>query len=263
MKFLSRCPRLLLVIGCFMTIPATLHAQDPYQAQRATWLAEAEALKPTLTTRTKLPVRLVTMVRDPAAFQGWKAVPAGPVDSLYRGSFKKKSGMVVDFGEHLTGTYSFSVQALHSTPDAPLRFKFTFGEVPAEVMTPFDSYSGNLSRAWLQDEVVTVMELPATITIARRLAFRYVKIELLGASQYFGFHLTGMSVQATTSAQAMPPALAAGTSPMITRIDRIGLVTLRECRPYTRTAPSATDASGSATCFSNRRPMPTPSRTTP
>ncbi len=33
--------------------------------------------------------------------------------------------------------------------DAPLRLKLTFGEVPAELATPFDPYPGSLSRAWL------------------------------------------------------------------------------------------------------------------
>ncbi|MEB3374808.1 hypothetical protein SFC43_21400 [Bacteroides sp. CR5/BHMF/2] len=47
---------------------------------------------------------------------------------------------------------------------------------------PFDSYKEGLSRAWLQDEVVSVMYVPQTVNLSRRLAFRYVKIELLGSS---------------------------------------------------------------------------------
>ena len=70
--------------------------------------------------------------------------------------------------------------------DAPVRLKLTFAELPAEVMTPFDPYTGSLSRAWLQDEVVTIMRLPEEVRIPRRIACRYVKIEVL-AESYFDF----------------------------------------------------------------------------
>ena len=71
--------------------------------------------------------------------------------------------------------------------DSPIRLKFTFAELPAELNTPFDPYKPGLSRAWLQDEIITVTEQDKYITIPRRLSFRYVKIELLGVSGYFDF----------------------------------------------------------------------------
>lgn len=208
---------------------SAINAQDFFATQRIAWLQKAEELKPVLTTSIKKPVALVAMVNDKAAFQDWKAVKATLVDSLYVSSFKKQSGVVVDFGEHLTGHYTFSLKSLRGTPDAPLRFRFTFGEVPSEVAVPFDPYPGALSRAWLQDEVVTVMDLPATITIPRRVAFRYVKIDLLGSSPYFDFGFSDMEVRATTSAGTLPGALATAADPLIKNIDSIGLATLKEC----------------------------------
>ena len=71
--------------------------------------------------------------------------------------------------------------------------------------------------------------MPATITIPRRLAFRYVKVELLGASPYFDFHITDMQLKATTAVTFKPPLLAPTTSPLIADIDRVGLNTLKEC----------------------------------
>ena len=50
--------------------------------------------------------------------------------------------------------------------------------------TPFDPYPGGLSRAWLQDEVMTLMTVPIEASIPRRVSFRYLKIELLGASSF-------------------------------------------------------------------------------
>jgi hypothetical protein len=226
MKLLKK-GSLFVLNALFLFLQAT--AQDAYQAERQSWLQKAEAYKPQLIQTIRHPIRLVTMVKDETAFQGWKAVEAAPMDSLYQTSFKTKSGVIADFGEHLTGFCSFTIKALNRTPDAPLRFKFTFGEVPSEVTTPFDPYTGTLSRAWLQDETVTVMELPATITIPRRLAFRYVKMELLGSSPYYDFHISDMQCAATTPVSALPAALAAGTDPMIAAIDKVGLTTLKEC----------------------------------
>ncbi len=193
------------------------------------WLQKAAQNEPALVQTVHQPVRLVTMVKDTTAHQHWKAVDAGTVDSFYQQSFKKQSGVVLDFGEHLTGYCTFSVEDLGRAADAPLRIKFTFGEVPSEIATPFDPYPGQLSRAWLQDEIITVTQVPATITIPRRVAFRYLKIELLGSSVYSDFCIRDLSFTATTSAGTRPPALAATAGPLIKQIDSIGLNTLKEC----------------------------------
>jgi alpha-L-rhamnosidase len=203
--------------------------QDVYGEHRQQWLAKAEALKPKLSETIKHPRGLVTLLKDEAAFQGWKSSPGLSIDSLYLKSFKKQSGVVVDFGEHLTGHFSCSLKILRGTSDAPLRFRFTFGEVPAEFATPFDPYPGTLSRAWLQDEVVTVMDVPTTITFSRRFSFRYVKIELLGSSPYFDFTISDLVFNATTSVTTTPPPLVAHTNSEIVNIDKVGLNTLKEC----------------------------------
>lgn len=226
MKLIKRFISTLLIFCCLIS-PSK--AQDFFAAQRKGWQAKAEQYKPSLIETTKKPLTLVKLEKDGSAFQGWKAITYGSLDTLFQTSFKKQSGVVVDFGEHLTGHFTFSLKALRGTPDGPLRFRFTFGEVPSEVATQFDPYPGSLSRAWLQDEVITVMDLPATITIARRLAFRYVKIELLGSSPYYDFGFTAMETKATTAVSSSPDALAASTESSIKDIDKVGLATLKEC----------------------------------
>ncbi len=213
----------------FLFAAIKIKAQDYYQNQRASWLQKAEQSTPKLIESIKAPVSLVSLVKDENVFQHWKALKVNPVDSLYNNSFKKQSGVVVDFGEHLTGYCSFSIQDFGRAADAALRIKFTFGEVPSELATPFDPYPGQLSRAWLQDEIVTISEVPATITIPRRVAFRYVKMELLGSSVYSDFRISNISFKATTSVSTTPAPLAASTNKMIADIDRIGLTTLKEC----------------------------------
>ncbi|WP_290844817.1 glycoside hydrolase [Flavobacterium sp.] len=209
---------------------APLYSQDFYGSEtRQNWLAVADANKPKLVETVKRATSIVSISPDASAFQGFKAIQTGKTETIFSGSFKKQSGAVLDFGEHCTGYFTFEVKTINSVADAPLRFKFTFGEVASEVAVPFDPYTGGLSRAWLQDEIVTVMELPAKITIPRRLAFRYVKIELLGSSPYFDFALSDAFVTATTSAMQKPADLNSDTSKIISEIDKIGLATLKEC----------------------------------
>ena len=100
---------------------------------------------------------------------------------------------------------------------------------PPKLQFPLTPDNGGLSRAWLQDEIVTITEFPAVITIPRRLAFRYVKVEVLGSSPYFDFALTDCSVKAQTSVRTVPDKLAAGTSQLIKKIDQVALNTLKEC----------------------------------
>ncbi|HEY9532996.1 MAG TPA: glycoside hydrolase, partial [Mucilaginibacter sp.] len=163
-----------------MILNKDVFAQDVYAAWRKDWLRKAEKYKPALKETIKKPIGLVKIEKDASAFQGWKAVSAGSVDQLYNSSINKRnSGIVVDFGEHLTGYCTITLKTRRGDMDAPVRLKLTFGEVPAEIATPFDPYPGSLSRAWLQDEIITVTVLPATITIPRRVAFRYLKIDWL------------------------------------------------------------------------------------
>lgn len=209
--------------------PANLQAQDVYAAYRASWLQKAQANIPVLNTTPKKPVGLVKLVSSTAAFQGWKAEPTISVDSFYKHSFFKQKEVILDFGEHITGYFSFKITPSGRTPDAPVRLKITFGEVPSEIATPFEPYKGTLNRAWLQDETVDIMELPATVKISRRVAFRYVKIEVAGTAGLFDFTISGVNADAVSSVNSTPAALAAQTPEDFKQIDRVGLNTLKEC----------------------------------
>lgn len=195
---------------------------------RAAWLKEAAASMPELRRTEHHPVRIVRSVADSTAFQGWRMEPSEPIEALYASSLKQRRKVIVDMGEHMTGYFSLRVNHTGMPADAPIRLRITFAEVPAELNTPFDPYPGGLSRAWLQDETVTVMRLPATVRIERRVACRYVMIEVLAQSS-FDFRVEDITLEAVTSASGEAPALAEGTDPMIRRIYDTGLKTLSEC----------------------------------
>lgn len=217
----------LVLLVCLFIV--STYAGDVYQTQRRSWLEKADIAKPVLFKTNCQPICLVKSVQDSNAFQGWKMERIACMDSLYKVSFKTKKEAIADFGRHLTGSFSFRLKSMDNTPDAPVRLKFTFAEVPAELNTPFDPYPGVLSRAWLQDEIITISQFEKQVTIPRRFAFRYLKIELLGASPYFDFTISEIKCTATTSAESVTQKLADTTSPVIREINRVSLETLKEC----------------------------------
>lgn len=220
---------LLFSIFCWGNHIVSAQIIDVYKQQRQQWQKKAEDAKPPLLKQIRKPVSLVKVEKDSSAYQGWKTVKTGSINQFYRSSFKQNNIMIVDFGEHLTGTFSCTFDTLGNISDAPVRFKLTFAEVPAELGEPFDPYHGGLSRAWLQDEIVTLQYTPYTITIPRRLAFRYVKIELLAASSYFDVCISDMNMEATSCVEESKFSLAPETEPLIKEINRVGLATLKEC----------------------------------
>lgn len=204
-------------------------AQSSYFKQSQEWLRKSKACKPALRYTEYKPVKLVTSISDPSAYQGWRMQDAGTTDKLFAESLKKNPSVILDFGKHMTGYLNFSLKLLgEQVADAPVRLKFTFAEVPAELNTPFEPYPGGLSRAWLQDEVITLMTVPIEASIPRRVSFRYAKVELLGASS-FDFAFDKLSFQAQTSVATDPLPLSPQTDPLIRRINAVGLETLKEC----------------------------------
>lgn len=212
-----------------LCLSAGARAQDVYQAQRAAWLSKAEAEKPALIETRCRPQCIVRPVADPAAFQGWRMEKSGEMEELYGRSFKEVKSVTVDFGRHMTGYFTFFLKTIYRVQDAPVRIRFTFGEVPAELCTPLDPFPGTLSRAWMQDEVVTVMHIDRPATIDRRLSGRYMKIDLLGASPDFDFALSDLFFTALSSVAEPVTTLPDDVSPEIRAINDVAISTLREC----------------------------------
>ena len=218
---------LLLCIAC----PTLASAADrAYDDRRGRWLEIAERLKPELREQTIRPRAVVRAINDADAYQHWRYDSVGqPEDMLYSRNFKDVKEITLDFGKHLTGYFSFMPTTLTRCQDAPVRLRIYCGEMPAELNTPLEPWSGSLSRAWMQDEVVTLMRMDSVITIPRRLAGRYLKIELLGASPDFDFSIERPVFTAVTSAPDISPGLPEGTAPAVADIHRVGLETLSEC----------------------------------
>jgi len=197
------------------------------ESRRAEWLAMAERARPKLVERVVRPVRLVTPKADSQAFLGWRFDDAGDPKTAFGRALKPGDVFYFDFGEHLTGRFSFKLGRFAKYVDAPPRLNFVFGEVPAEAILPCPK-KGNLSWSWHQDETVSVDLVPSETEIPRRLAFRYVKMTVEACSPFSDFCLDGVQMRAFTSADESRLLPFRG-SPEDAAIDRVANATLRDC----------------------------------
>lgn len=205
-------------------------ADSMWGEQRSRWLDIAEASKPELHKAVIKPLSVVKAINDTSAYQHWRYETIGnPEDMLYGKNFKDVKEITLDFGKHLTGYFTFHTKTLNRCQDAPVRIKFFFAEMPAELNTPLDPWRGGLSRAWMQDETITITQVDEYITIPRRVAFRYLKIELLGASPDFDFAIDDMHFTAVSSAGELQTELLPECPQLMRDIHDVSIETLREC----------------------------------
>lgn len=230
-SYLMKLNRILVLLTALsMAAVAEARQPDVYSMWRASWAEKAELATPELRHVVYRPLCLVEGVMDSLAYQGWRMEKTGDMSSYYGVSLKKVPCVTVDFGRHITGHFSFRIKTLSRTQDAPLRLRFTFGEVPSEMNVPFDPWQGMLSRAWMQDETVTVEYIDRDITIPRRISGRYMRIELLGGSPDFDFAMDDMWFDAVSSADMdNVKKLPESVSPEFRKINDIAVATLHEC----------------------------------
>jgi alpha-L-rhamnosidase len=191
------------------------------------FLQRADESRSTLSARVCHPVGEVIPKKSRAAFQGWLLEPA-PKPKAWKARLhtKNSSSFILDFGEHVVGTFQFSLIA-KGAMDAPLHLKLVFGEVPSEVCEPFDPYERGLSRGWLQDEMMNVFP-PKKIRIERRMAFRYVKFEMTRPSPGYTVQISDVSCTAVSSANRKRLIPYRGPKEY-KEIDAIGVRTLANC----------------------------------
>jgi len=199
------------------------------EERRGSWLAQAEAAKPQLIRTPKQPVALIKVEKDAAGFQGWKTVIVGQPASICNQPLKPGDSFILDFGEHLAGQLVFSLRAFDIPVDAPVRLALIFGEVPAEVCEPFDPYTGGLTRSWLQDEVVNFDDVPQTVTLPRRYAFRYVKVTVVSCSTHGKFGFSDLHAEAVSSADETKLLPFTPHNAAEAALDRVARRTLRDC----------------------------------
>ncbi|WCP15461.1 hypothetical protein sphantq_03928 [Sphingobium sp. AntQ-1] len=193
----------------------------------AEWARKADALMPTLHSIEQQPVALVNMIPDPAQILRFRVEKAATIADFATRSFRKGDSFILDFEGHRTGYLSFDLETVGREPDAPVRLKLTFGEVQTDVAEPLHPYKGKISEAWLPEEIITVDYLPQSVKMARRYAFRYVRVDVIDTSPGFAVKFLNVRAHAVTSAGPMPAPM--GATPRLRRMDEVAMATLRDC----------------------------------
>ncbi|MFC4306857.1 sugar hydrolase [Cohnella boryungensis] len=209
--------------------------QAKFQSAQATivrnerFIRTAEQLKPALLREEVEPTRLVQMKADSSAMHGWRASREAGIDTLDSRELGKGQSVIADFGDHRVGYVSFEVRPVGSPPDAPLKLKLTFGEMPVEMAVPFSGYDGWISSSWLQEEILFVDVLPGRVSLPRRYSFRYLKLEVLDTSPKYRVSFFNLRCMTVTSADRANVAPFDHADPLLREIDRVSVRTLEDC----------------------------------
>ncbi len=194
------------------------------------FLDKAKALEPVLFKKDVHPVGTVKLIEDDSLRLGWRALHDGTMQDFCERAFSQDDEIVLDFGEHLVGFLNLWYETVDGEGDAPLRLKLTFGEVPCDTAIPAESFDGILGRGWVQTEIVTLDDIPGSVKLPRRYAFRYVKMKIEGSSPFYKVRFPKITATAITSADERKLApLPEGTDPLLCEIDAAGARTLRDC----------------------------------
>lgn len=173
------------------------------------FLKKAELLMPTLKERTVRPIAVLGCENKKKMRKG---------DSIF-----------LDFGEHLVGNLTFSVDIespCGPVPDSPLRAEFHF----AERMPEFEDkpYNGTLSESWIQKEIVNIDYPLFPFELPRRYAFRYVKITFTANTEYSVIYKECF-VKAITSADTERLLPLRIGDELLKKIDAVSINTLKDC----------------------------------
>lgn len=196
-------------------------------AQR--YLQLADALTPTLPEVAYPALTVVEPKADKSHMLGYAMEKTAGVETLAQRTFKTGDSVIVDFGDHYTGFLTFLLGWKGVSCDSPARLRLTFGEVVTDVAESLYPYNGWISAAWLPEEIINVDFLPAPVRIARRHAFRYVKIEVIATSSNFSVTFDNLQVQAVSSAGEDRQRPERYDSALWRDIDKASIRTLHEC----------------------------------
>lgn len=189
------------------------------------FLAKAQALTPKLLETEVQPVGMVDIMPQDQDYIAMETA-RGFTQSQPLG---RDDVVCLDFGDHQVGYVSFTLTPVGSPADAPAYLKLRFGEIPYEIAADASHYSGEVSRAWIQEEFIHVDVLPARVSLPRRYAFRYLQITVLDTSAKYKVVVSDVICKSVTSADlsAVPPLRVSDRS--LERLDQISLTTMRDC----------------------------------
>ena len=195
-----------------------------------TLLAKAEALHPTIHKETKHPIRIVDIVEDNTKLGGYWTFPSTKdIAQLHTYPMKRNDVIILDFGDHMVGSFSIHIDQTGSPMDAPIYMRLRFAEMPVELTMDSKDYDGWLSRPWIQEDFIHLDELPTTLSLPRRYSFRYVEIKIIDTSPKWQALFSNPTVVTETSADYTKLKPCHIKDEQLQEIYDVGVKTLSEC----------------------------------
>ena len=133
-------------------------------------------------------------------------------------AFRNGGRLILDFGEELVGRLQLTLRSETNYNDSPVRLRLVFAEFPLEIADRNRKGSFSLSSAWIQDEIVTLDDMPQTYTLPRIYAMRYVYIEVMATPNRLVFEEICFLAQSAVR-NLLPPL--PGFSPEEAELDRV------------------------------------------
>lgn len=190
------------------------------------FVATGEALKPKLNEQKVFAKNIITISRGE---KDYEIASVEEISKLSQTVLKKGDSICLDFGNHYVGYFSFMIKPAGSPPDAPAYLQFKFGEQLCELQESIETYQGDISSSWIQEEYLHIDILPNKIQLPRRYAFRYVKITVLDTSPKYQITLDQVICKAVTSANYNLVRKLKTDDERLKQLDRISLKTMEDC----------------------------------
>lgn len=151
------------------------------------------------------------------------------VENLSKFALRRGDSVCLDFGTHLVGRVTLDLDSKGSHPDAPAWIELTFAETLGELAENMAAYEGWVSSSWMQQEIVHVDVLPATLQMPRRYAFRYMRITVLDTSPKYQLRIKRVLCRTETSADSSACQQRRLDDPLLDKIYTVSLKTLQNC----------------------------------
>lgn len=169
----------------------------------------------------------VSIEKNDSAFQGYKVQRLEEIEFPF---LLGSEEIIIDFGNHYTGYLHIELENANESriADSPINFVFEFAEMPIELMETVERNSTGLSIGWLQKDYKSVAFLPYNGSVERRYAFRYLRIKRVD-SIFFPVEIKALYVDSVSSVDMNSVKKCDIKDPLLEKIDRICINTLKEC----------------------------------
>ncbi|KAL3451482.1 Six-hairpin glycosidase-like protein [Aspergillus insuetus] len=186
----------------------------------------------TLHRWSRTPQQIISFIPtpEPSFFGLHPSLTEYAISDLPSLTWGRGADFILDFGIHMVGYVSFLLTSSGEHMDAPCRLRLTFGESPLDVTMGMEGVKTWISTAWLPDEVINIDECPQEVSLKRRYAFRYLRVEVIDTSPKFKVLFSNVKCECVSAiSQDHRIQAVAFHDQLLQDIDQVSISTLRDC----------------------------------